>query len=56
MAAAPKAANTSVVKVTPSKFWDGASIKPATTANMVPMIQAQRRTRTGSSPLIDTSS
>ena len=56
MAAAPNAANTAVVNVTPSNDCVGASINPATTANTVPMIHAHRRTRTGSSPLMDTSS
>ena len=56
MAAAPKAAKTAVVRATPSKVRVGAKNRPATEANTVPMIQAQRRARAGSSPLIDTSS
>ena len=55
MAAAPNAAKTTVVSVAPSSNCPGASMSPAMPANTLPMIQAQRRTRTGSSPLNETS-
>ncbi len=56
MAAAPKACTTSIVMTSASRLREGASNRPAIDAKTIPMIQAQRRTRTGFSPVIDTRS